>query len=627
MLKNYDLWLVLLSFVVASIASYVALDLASRVSAARGHRAAGYWLAGGAMSMGAGIWAMHFVGMLAFSLPIAVSYDIGITLLSLLIAVGVSAFALYSVSRDTLSGRRLAIGGVLMGLGIVAMHYTGMSALQVHPRPSYDPLEFLASVVIAIVASVAALWISFNLRGETMASAVWRRLGGALIMGAAIAGMHYTGMAASRFAPDTICYGSPEALHNGWLATTVGLCTFLFLATTLVVSIFDARLAERTAKLVAQSDQIKKLAEAALGKEQGFLKALLDNLSEGIVACDESGLLTVFNRATREFHGLPEQPIPADRWAEHYDLFLADGQTKMSMEQIPLFRAFQGESIRDVEFVIAPRHRPSRTVVCNGQAIMTPAGEKLGAVVAMHDVTERKASEQKLTRYAQELERSNRDLEQFAYVASHDLQAPLRSIVGFCQILQEEFKGKLGEDADKYLHFSVTSATHMQSLIRDLLTFSRIGREDVEFAPVDCAAVLEHTKESLLSIIRESGATIHSGPLPVVPSSEVEIGQLFLNLIGNAIKFHSGRKPEVQVSARRDGGDWIFAVHDNGIGIQPEQQGRIFEIFQRLHRTEEYEGTGIGLAICRKVVERHGGRIWVESEAGSGSTFFFTLRA
>jgi len=238
---------------------------------------------------------------------------------------------------------------------------------------------------------------------------------------------------------------------------------------------------------------------------------------------------------------------------------------------------------------------------------------------------ELRAAEERFRGYAQELERSNRDLEQFAYVASHDLQAPLRSIVGFCQILLEEFQGKLGEDADQYLKFTVSSATHMQSLIRDLLTFSRVGR-DSQFASVDCSALLERTREDLHAVIQESGATIDSGPLPVVPGSAVELGQLFLNLIGNAIKFHGERRPCVQLSARREDGHWLFVVRDNGIGIAAEQQERIFQVFQRLHRAEEYEGTGIGLAICRKVVEHHGGRIWVESAPEGGTTFFFTLR-
>jgi signal transduction histidine kinase len=232
-----------------------------------------------------------------------------------------------------------------------------------------------------------------------------------------------------------------------------------------------------------------------------------------------------------------------------------------------------------------------------------------------------------LERSNTDLARSNRELEQFAYVASHDLQVPLRSVVGFCQILQAQFDGRLGEDADQYLHFIVTGAVRMQALIRELLAFSRLGHGDAAFAPVDCAALLELTRETLQPAILESGATIDSTPLPVVQGSEGEIGRLFQNLIGNAIKFRGDRKPLIQVSAKRDGDRWLFAVRDNGIGIQPEQCERVFEIFQRLHRQDEYEGTGIGLAICRKVVERHGGRIWVESEAGSGSTFFFTLPA
>ncbi len=257
MSKHYDFWLVALSYVVAVIASYVALDLASRVSASRGRPAARYWLAGGAVSMGAGIWAMHFIGMLAFSLPIRVSYAVGITLLSLAIAIGASAFALYTISRTQLTSQRLGLAGVLMGAGIAAMHYVGMAAMQLRPGPRYDPLLFVASLAVAIGASLAALWICFQLRGETMLTAFWRRGGAALIMGAAIVSMHFTGMAAANFAPDTICYGNPQALHSNWLAGLIGLVTFLFLVTTLVISIFDARLAERTARLAAQSDRIK----------------------------------------------------------------------------------------------------------------------------------------------------------------------------------------------------------------------------------------------------------------------------------------------------------------------------------------------------------------------------------
>jgi len=248
MTGSYNLWLVVTSIVVACLASYVALDLASRVVAARGTRASGYWLGGGAVSMGTGIWSMHFLGMLAFELPIRMSYDIPITLLSLLIAIVVSGFALYTVSHGTLSLHRLLLGGLLMGFGIAGMHYTGMAAMQLRPAISYDLLLFGASILIAVGASMAALWIAFQLRTETILSAFRKKSASALVMGAAIAGMHYTGMASANFAPGTICTVRPQDINIAWLAGAVGGFTVLFLMATLVVSVFDASLSSRGAK-------------------------------------------------------------------------------------------------------------------------------------------------------------------------------------------------------------------------------------------------------------------------------------------------------------------------------------------------------------------------------------------
>jgi NO-binding membrane sensor protein with MHYT domain len=222
MVATYDGWIVVLSIVVAIFASYVALDLASRIAASRGRRAARYWLAGGALSMGTGIWSMHFIGMLALHLPISMSYDVSITFLSLLIAILASGFALTLMNSATLSKRSLLGCGVLMGIAIASMHYTGMAAMQMQPRIRYDPFLFSLSVLIAIAASVAALWIAFELRAETMLSAFWRKIGSALVMGAAIAGMHYTGMAAAIFAPNSICTVSPQNINNLWLAQSVG---------------------------------------------------------------------------------------------------------------------------------------------------------------------------------------------------------------------------------------------------------------------------------------------------------------------------------------------------------------------------------------------------------------------
>src|SRR6185312_7375929 len=244
----YNHWVVLLSFLVAVLASYTALDLASRITASTGAAAAS-WLLGGAFAMGMGIWSMHFIGMLAFSLPIAMAYDVGITLASMLIAIIGSGFALLTVTRRSLSLRLLAAGGVIMGIGICGMHYTGMAAMEVRPAIRYDALLFSASVAIAIAASTAALWISFTLRSNATRRLL-ARLGSAIIMGTAIAGMHYTGMAAANFGPDTICTSGNFA-NNSWMAATIAVITFLILCGTLSLSVLDARMESKTAQMAS----------------------------------------------------------------------------------------------------------------------------------------------------------------------------------------------------------------------------------------------------------------------------------------------------------------------------------------------------------------------------------------
>jgi len=249
MVGSYDSLLVVLSIVVAIVASHVALDLTSRIKASHGRKASQYWLIGGAVSMGIGIWSMHFIGMLAWRLPIPVWYDISMTLLSLLSGMMTSAFALYLASRDTLGVRRLLPGSAVMGIGIASMHYTGMAAMKMHPPIGYEPLLFGLSVLVAVAASAVALWSSFALRMETILSAFWKKTGSALVMGAAIYGMHYTGMAAAVIAPDSVGTVSRLNIDNIWLAGALGAFTLLFLTATLLLSAFDAYLAGKLHRL------------------------------------------------------------------------------------------------------------------------------------------------------------------------------------------------------------------------------------------------------------------------------------------------------------------------------------------------------------------------------------------
>jgi light-regulated signal transduction histidine kinase (bacteriophytochrome) len=251
--------------------------------------------------------------------------------------------------------------------------------------------------------------------------------------------------------------------------------------------------------------------------------------------------------------------------------------------------------------------------------------ERTAALEAANRELHREIAQRQRT--AAELTRSNRELEQFAYVASHDLKEPLRKVRVFLQLLERRCRGRLDDQAEEFIAHAVASAARMQQLVNDLLAFARVGSRGKPFEPTDCRAILARAVANLDAAVRESGAEVSHGPLPTVPADARQLEQLFQNLLGNAIKFRGTRPPVVRVEARRQGDEWLFAVRDNGIGIEPQYAQRIFVIFERLHGAAEYPGTGIGLAICNKIVERHGGRIWVKSEPGRGATFYFTLPA
>jgi signal transduction histidine kinase len=242
-----------------------------------------------------------------------------------------------------------------------------------------------------------------------------------------------------------------------------------------------------------------------------------------------------------------------------------------------------------------------------------------------HLQEQRKRAEREREEYLQELKRSNAELEQFAYVASHDLQEPLRMVASYTELLGERYRGKLDANADKYIGYAVDGAHRMQRLISDLLTYARVSSQAKPLQPTDASAVLASVLRLMHATIEANKAEIVCGELPTVMADETQLGQLFQNLINNAIKFHSDRPPRVEVSAQAKEGTWDFSVKDNGIGMEMENAGRIFQMFQRLHSREEYDGTGIGLAIAKRIVDRHSGRIWCESVPGQGSAFHFTM--
>jgi PAS domain S-box-containing protein len=257
--------------------------------------------------------------------------------------------------------------------------------------------------------------------------------------------------------------------------------------------------------------------------------------------------------------------------------------------------------------------------------IFDEGGRMVGSVHVARDITERKKAEKERERLLEELVRSNKELEQFAYIASHDLQEPLRTISSYVQLISQRYKDRLDGEAEEFMNYLVSAAVHLQTLLNDLLAYSRVGAHRDPFQLTDLNSVLGRATDNLKTSIDRSNAAIQRERLPSLYVDKVQMAQVFQNLIGNAIKFRGDEPPRIQVSADLENNEWVFRVSDNGIGMESKYLSRIFHIFKRLHSRAKYDGTGIGLAICKKIVERHGGRIWVESEPGKGSTFYFTI--
>jgi PAS domain S-box-containing protein len=354
-----------------------------------------------------------------------------------------------------------------------------------------------------------------------------------------------------------------------------------------------------------------------------LFRGLLEAAPDAVVIVDADGIIRIVNRQTEVLFGFDRDDL-VDKAVEvllpdrfrarhlgHRQQYSAQPRTRPMGMGMELFGRRQDGIEFPVEISLSPMHSRDGLLV----------------ISTIRDITSRKHVEQQLRATAADLARSNAELEQFAYVASHDLQEPLRMVASYTQLLARRYAGKLDSDADDFIGFAVEGARRMQDLINDLLAYSRVGTRPLQLQPVDIQRLAGEVVSDLHAAIDEAGASVSYDGLPIVRGDPTQLRQLFQNLVANAVKFRGERPPQVRITAERHDQSWQLGVHDNGIGIQPQYLERIFVLFQRLHTRAEYPGTGIGLAICRKIVERHGGRIWVESDPGQGATFWFTLHA
>ena len=372
---------------------------------------------------------------------------------------------------------------------------------------------------------------------------------------------------------------------------------------------------------LAQEVEERKRAEAALRESEARFRSLFENMTEGVVLhellYDDQGQAVDYRivsaNASYEKHtGLNPEKIQGQLASIAYGTGAAPYLEEFA-------RVAQTGQAYAFETFFPPMQRYFQI------SVTSPRRDQF--VTVFEDITPRKQAEERLQRTLVDLERSNQDLEEFAYVASHDLQEPLRKMANFSEMLATRYQGQLDDRADKYLGYIADGAKRMKDLINDLLAFSRVGKADFRLTSTDMNDILQGTLNDIQPLVREKQAEITHELLPTLKVNPHQMGQLLQNLIANAIKFHGDQPPRIHISARQEGREWVMAVHDNGIGFEPQYAEGIFKIFRRLHTKEEYPGTGIGLAICKKIMERHGGRIWAETEPGRGATFYFTIPA
>ncbi len=653
---SYRPSLVLLSLLIAVVASYTALDLAGRVANAQ-RLPRRVWLLSGATMMGLGIWSMHFVGMLAFSGPMEVTYDVLITLVSMLVAILGSGIALFVVSRQVVTRPRLAVGGVLMGIAIVSMHYIGMAAMRMQATLRYQPWLVAASVLIAIASSLAALWLAFRLNRERRRGWLWLRLGSAVVMGMAIVGMHYTGMAAAIFErPQTPL---PAERTLGFAiselgAFAIGSATLLGLGLTLLSSLVDLerRRAQEALRFLAHASNV--LARSL--DPRTTLESLASLVVPTYADCCVIDLLEDDDTSLRHAAVLhcdhSQSPVPwlererrrpIDLKAEHVlarvlrtcQAHLAPEVRPADLEALAVGEASSLEFLRKlgvhaylvVPLVIRGAARGTLTLLC------TRPGRQLLAsdVSLLEDLGRRAGTAVENARLYHEAQEAVRIRDEFLSIASHELRTPLTPLQLHLQSLRRTLatashEGLPVESLAAKVEIAERQQKRLSRLVAELLDISRIRLGKLELQPeeVDLSKAVADVVARYQMELSQAGCTVNvSAPERLTgwwDRSRLE--QVVTNLVTNAARFGQGKPIDICVT--EEGPMVRLVVKDRGIGIAPEDQQRIFERFERA-ASRNFGGLGLGLYIARQIVEAHGGTIRVSSELGVGSSFTVEL--
>jgi len=627
LISSYHMGLVVLSVIIACLASYAALSVSGRIKAAdRKSSAWQFWLLVGSLTMGAGVWAMHFIGMLALNLPISVSYDILVTILSTLPAVLAGGVMLYVISRPKIKKLTLFSGGTLMGGGIGAMHYVGMAAMSGVGQQiimMYDPKLFVVSIIVAIVLANAALYINFLVDSKKEDHhRIWSKIQSAIVMGFAQSGMHYTAMAATYFFPGNIPSGKVEHVFDtGTLSLWVSVASIVIALLAIFITDLDSRL-----------QQIKR--DEAVSRSR--MREAIESISDGFSLFDMDDRLVECNQRYRELMDSGSGIVPGMtfesvvRGAAEAGLILdANGRIEeWLLERMESHRSPRGHFVE--------HFKGDRWIRVSERRVWNT-----GTVAIRTDITELKRTEIELSKAMAEAERTriaaeeaNRAKSAFLANMSHELRTPMNVIIGYSEMLLEDAKDAGQKEVANDLEKIRAASTHLLSLINEILDLSKIeaGKMDLFVESIDLAYVIQDIESTIRPLVDKNGNTLvveKPTMLPLIRTDLTKLRQGLYNLVSNACKFTENGLITFAISIDTlDSREWIlFRVTDTGIGMTREQVEKVFEAFTQADNstTRKYGGTGLGLTITKKFCLMMGGDISVNSEPGVGSTFTIQL--